>query len=95
MPLTRIILIAALLAMSLPASAQEFIDGEVRKLDRAAKKVTIKHAHIKAIDMPAMTMDFQVKDLALLKGLKRGDRIRFVAEKMDGGIFVTRIEPRK
>jgi Cu(I)/Ag(I) efflux system periplasmic protein CusF len=70
-------------------------DGEVRKVDRDAKKITIRHGPLEKLDMPAMTMVFQVKDPALLDKVKAGDKVKFDAEKIGGGFVVTRIEPVK
>jgi Cu/Ag efflux protein CusF len=71
-------------------------NGEIRKVDKDAKKVTIKHGEIKHLDMPPMTMVFQVKDAALLDKVKAGDKISFAVEKGDGGAFlVTDIQPAK
>ena len=67
--------------------------GEVRKVDQDARKLTIKHGEIRNLDMPPMTMVFQVKDGALLDGLKAGDKIRFVVEKAASGYGVTEIRP--
>ena len=75
------------------ASTTEMTEGEVRKVDKGAKKLTIKHGEIKNLDMPPMTMVFQVKDGALLDALKAGDKIRFVAEKTATGYAVTEIRP--
>ena len=75
--------------------AVEMIDGEVRKVDKDAKKITLKHAPMPALDMPAMTMVFQVKDPALLDKVKAGDKVKFQAEKLGGAFTVTGIEPAK
>lgn len=75
------------------ASAADMTEGEIRKVDRDAKKLTIKHGEIKNLDMPPMTMVFQVKDAALLEKLKAGDKIRFVAENTPSGLVVTDIRP--
>lgn len=78
------------------AGAAEPTAGEVRKIDRQARKITIKHGEIKSLDMPPMTMVFQVKDAALLETVKAGDKVRFVVEKTDAGAFViTDIKPSK
>ncbi len=69
--------------------------GEVRQIDKGAAKVTIKHGPIANLDMPAMTMAFRVKDAAMLDQFKAGDRIAFVAEKVDGALTVTRMQPAK
>ena len=68
-------------------------DGEVRKVDKDAKKITIKHGPLPKLDMPAMTMVFQVKDPAMLTRVKAGDKVKFEAEKVGGAFTVTRIEP--
>jgi Cu(I)/Ag(I) efflux system periplasmic protein CusF len=99
MKFTVAALIAALL--SLPALADEkhhvdpMADGEVRKVDKDAKKITIKHGPLQKLEMPAMTMVFQVRDPALLEKVKAGDKVRFEAEKVGGGYAVTRIEQAK
>ena len=75
------------------ATAADMTEGEIRKIDKDAKKITIKHAEIKNLDMPAMTMVFQVKDATLFDKLKAGDKIRFAAEKAASGYMVTDIKP--
>ncbi len=77
------------------ADAAALVDGEVRKVDKEAKKLTIKHDPIASLDMPAMTMVFQVKDAAMLDQVKAGDKVKFTAEKLGGAFTVTRIEPAK
>ena len=67
-------------------------EGEVRKVDKDAKKITIKHGPIQNLDMPAMTMVFQVKSPGMLDYFKAGDKVRFSAEKPGGVLTVTRIE---
>lgn len=90
---TRTALLAALLAAPLLAAAADMTDAEVRKVDKEQKKVTLRHGEIRSLDMPAMTMVFQVKDAAMLDKLKAGDRVRFAAEKVPGGIAITDIQP--
>jgi Cu/Ag efflux protein CusF len=69
-------------------------DAEVRRVDRDAGKLTLRHGEIKHLDMPPMTMVFQVKDPALLEKVKAGDKIKFRAEKAANGYVVTAIEVR-
>ena len=73
----------------------ELVDGEVRKVDKEAGKITLKHAELKSLDMPPMTMVFQVQDKALLDKVKTGDKVRFAAAKIGGQLTVTAIEPGK
>jgi Cu/Ag efflux protein CusF len=69
-------------------------EGEVKKLDLAQGKVTIKHGEIKNIDMPAMTMVFRAKNATLLNGIAVGDQITFEADKVDGQYVVTALKKR-
>ena len=80
---------------STAASAADMTEGEIRKIDKDAMKLTIKHNEIKSMDMPPMTMVFQVKDGALLDRVKAGDKIRFAVEKSASGLVVTNIEVAK
>ena len=73
----------------------DMAEGEIRKVDMDNKKITIKHGEIKNLDMPGMTMVFQVKDPAMLTTVKTGDKVRFKAEKSGGAIVVTEIQPAK
>ena len=77
------------------SAAASLSSGEVRKVDREAKKVTIKHGPIENLKMPPMTMVFRVKDPAMLEGLEPGAKIRFRAEEADGGYLVTRLQKSK
>jgi Cu/Ag efflux protein CusF len=70
-------------------------EGEVKKVDKDAGKITIKHGPLVNLEMPAMTMVFRVKAPVMLDQVKAGDKIRFVAEKVNGAITVTRLEPAK
>jgi Cu/Ag efflux protein CusF len=62
---------------------------KVRRVDKDSKKVTLKHGPIKNLDMPGMTMVFQVRDPALLDKIAAGDKIRFTAEQQQGAYVVT------
>jgi Cu/Ag efflux protein CusF len=77
------------------ASAAPLADGEVRKIDKDAGKITLKHGPVKSIGMPPMTMVFQVSDRALLDKVKAGDKVRFAAEERAGAYIVTAIEASK
>ena len=84
-----------LLLAALPAGAQSMSEGEVRKVDKDAGKLTLKHGPISNLDMPPMTMVFRVKDAAMLDAVKQGDKVKFVAENVGGQIVVTKIEPAR
>jgi Cu/Ag efflux protein CusF len=87
---------ALAVALAAPAWAQHYsnhalADGEVRKVDKEAKKITLKHGPLANLDMPAMTMVFQVADPAMLEQVKAGDKVSFQAENIDGRYTITRI----
>ena len=77
------------------AAATKMVDGQVKKIDKAAGKVTLKHGPIKDLDMDAMTMVFRAGDPAMLKGLKAGARIKFDADRVNGQITVTKLQQAK
>lgn len=74
---------------------QTYSEGEVRRIDKDAKKITLRHGPIVNLDMPAMTMVFQVTDAAMLDQVKVGDKVNFSAEKIAGAYVVTRLDPLK
>jgi len=67
-------------------------EAEVRRVDTAANKISLKHGEIKNLDMPPMSMVFQVSDPALLGKVKAGDKVRFTADKVNGAYTVLSIE---
>ena len=69
-------------------------DGEIRKVDKSAGKLTIKHGEIKNLEMPAMTMVFQVRDKAMLDQVKQGDKVKFSVVEEKGKMVVTEIKPQ-
>ena len=87
-----------MLALSLGAAFAQAadIDGEVKKIDERAGKITLKHGPAKSLGMEApMTMVYRVKDPALLKQVKVGDKVKFEAREGDGGYTVTAIQKAK
>ena len=87
-------LAAALLATAV--AAQEAIDGEVKKIDEGAGKVTLKHGPAKSLGMDeGMTMVYRVKDPAMLKEVKLGDKVKFEAEEAASGHTVTKLQKVK
>ena len=76
-------------------AADDMADAEVRKVDKDAAKITLKHGEIKSLEMPPMTMVFNVKDKAMLDQLKAGDKVRFKAVNEAGKYTVTDIQVTK
>ena len=77
------------------ASALPMVSAEVRKVDLENKKISLKHGEIKNLDMPGMSMVFQVKNVAMLENVKAGDKVMFTADKVDGAFMVMSIEKAK
>nr|WP_299019296.1 copper-binding protein [uncultured Tepidimonas sp.] len=65
----------------------------MRRLDPSAGKITLRHGEIAELDMPPMTMVFQVRDPSMLQGLQVGMKVRFRAQKHQGAYVVTEIKP--
>lgn len=84
------------LAMHVQATAAASLtDGLLEKVDKAAGKITISHGPLVNLGMPAMTMVFRVKDATWLDQMKVGEKIRFMAEKVNGVFTVVRFEEAK
>jgi Cu/Ag efflux protein CusF len=87
---------AFLMSATVAWSQMQMTTGEVRKIDEAAGKITIKHGPVKKFDMDApMAMVYRVKDPAMLKSVKVGEKVSFDADKVDGVFTVTKIEKAK
>lgn len=82
-------------AITVAQASAALSEGEIRKVDKDARKITIKHGPIQNLGMSPMTMVFQVKDPALLDQVKAGDKVRFRAENPGGALTVVKIEPAK
>lgn len=78
-----------------PASQRPEVEALVRTVDKAARKITLKHGAIPNLDMDPMTMVFHVADPALLDKVKPGDTVRFTADKIRGAYTVMTLEPVK
>ncbi|WP_061028139.1 copper-binding protein [Bradyrhizobium sp. CCH5-F6] len=97
--MNRIIRIATALAMTLNVAAGALaaegaaISGEVKKIDEGAGKITLRHGPAKSLGMEEpMTMVYRVKDAAMLKQVKVGDKVTFEAEEATSGYTVTKIQ---
>ena len=73
-------------------AARELTDGEVKKVDKEAGKVTLRHGEIKNLGMAPMTMVLRVREPAMLDALAVGDKVRFAAERVEGAITVVQLE---
>ena len=87
-----VMMVGLALAGAVQAQAPDLTDGEVRKIDKDGGKLTLKHGAIKHLDMPGMTMVFQVSDKALLDKVKVGEKVRFRVTSEQGRYVVTDIQ---
>ena len=71
------------------------VDGEVKKVDAEAGKITLKHGEIKSLDLPAMQMAFRVANPAWLKTVQVGDKVNFTADKVAGQFTITTLDVKK
>ncbi|MBJ7404300.1 MAG: copper-binding protein [Bradyrhizobium sp.] len=91
-----VVAFAAALSASAALAQSPSIDGEVKKIDEGAGKITLKHGPAKSLGMEEpMTMVYRVKDPAMLKQVKVGDKVKFDAESAEAGYTVTKMEKRK
>ena len=74
------------------AAAAPMSEGEIKKIDTAAGKLTIKHGPLENLGMEPMTMVFRVQDPAMLTKVHVGSKVRFVAEKVNGALTVTALD---
>ena len=70
----------------------DFSAAEVRRVDRDAQKITLRHGPIPNLGMGDMTMVFRVTDPKMLDSVKTGDKVRFRADKVGGLYTVTHLE---
>jgi len=90
------VLVAFLASSQIAWGQPEPVSGQVKKIDEAAGKITIKHGPIKKFDMEdGMTMVYRVQDPAMLKTVKPGDNVKFEADQVDGQFTVTKIQKSK
>src|SRR5579871_1447164 len=70
-----------------------WVDGQIVRVDEAAKKITIRHGAFKKFDMEEpMTMVYAVQDPAMLASVKPGDKVKFDADRVNGQFTVIKIE---
>ena len=85
----RKLMTAVLVAATALAAQAQSTDAEVKKVDKAQGKITLKHGEIKNLEMPPMTMVFRVRDPKMLDMVAPGDKVKFDADKVNGQYTVT------
>ena len=93
MNVTKYLLAATTLTLLVTGAwSAEFTKGVVKEVDMKAKKVTVIHEELKSLEMPAMTMVFRTANDEMLASLKDGQKIEFVADRVDGKLTITEVK---
>lgn len=71
-----------------PTRAVHRGEGTIESVDVSRSTVNLAHGPIASLKWPAMTMEFQVKDAALLRTLKPGQKIVFDMTEASAGEFL-------
>ena len=68
--------------------------GTVNSVDAKGEKVNLTHGPIASLKWPGMTMDFQVKNKAVLKGVSPDQNVEFdIVQTGTSQFVITRIAP--
>ncbi|WP_292044483.1 copper-binding protein [Massilia sp. UBA6681] len=73
-------------------AAAALSEGEVKKIDKEAGKITLRHGEIRNLNMAAMTMVLRVQDPAMLDQVEVGDKVQFAAERLNGAITIVQMQ---
>lgn len=74
------------------APDQAMTEAVIRKIDKDAGKITLRHGAISNLDMPPMTMVFRVQQAAMLETAEVGDAVLFHAERINGLLTITTLK---
>ena len=77
------------------AATSNLTDGEVRRIDKDAGTITLRHGAILNLGMPGMTMVFALKDRSMLTTLAVGNKVKFHAERANGKLVITELTLEK
>lgn len=85
---------AAAPAKPAPATAPStpLVSATVDDVNASAGKITLDHGAIPNLGMDAMTMVFRAADPAMLKTVKKGEKVQFSADRVNGQLTVTKIQ---
>lgn len=75
-----------------PVAARPATDGVIRKIDLAARTITVQHGPIESLGMAAMTMPYQVKSPEMLSAARPGDKIRMTVENIGGAFTIVALQ---
>lgn len=70
------------------AGEEHEVQGVIKDIKTADRKLTISHGPIKSLGMDGMTMDFAVSDPGMLDVVEKGHAVSFVMEVDTDGNFI-------
>lgn len=91
-PLAVLLLTNTFACQSAPEPQIYAVRGVVKQVIQERKRVKIDHEEIPGF-MPAMSMEFEVRDSALLTGLSPEDSIMFTLEHTPDSLYLVAVEP--
>lgn len=77
---------------SAPPTNLPMVSATVEDVSTSAGKITLEHGAIPNLNMDGMTMVFRAADPEMLKQVKKGDKVRFSADRVNGQLTVTKIQ---
>ncbi|KWN13774.1 RND transporter MFP subunit [Burkholderia territorii] len=66
-------------------------NAEVKRVDPASGKITLKHGALENVGMPPMTMAFKAKDAAMLGEVRAGDKVKVRVENVNGTLTIVKL----
>ena len=66
--------------------------GMVKKIDAKSGTVTLDHEPVKSMSWPSMTMDFKVKEKAVMEKLSAGRKVEFDFEQRGKEYVITKVK---
>lgn len=82
-------LVATAAGLGAEPSANDFIAGQIVKIDHEAGKITLQHDAIPYLHLRAGTTTFRFVEAKWLIGRRDGDRVRFQADRFDLSLRMT------
>lgn len=71
-------------------------EGVLNSIDLANNKINLTHGPVKSLGWPGMTMNFSIKDAAILKGIHPGQKVSFeIVKEAPKKFYVSKITALK
>lgn len=71
-------------------------EGVLNSIDLTNLKINLTHGPVKSLGWPGMTMNFSIKDAAILKGIQPGQKVAFeIVKEAPKKFYVSKITALK